>query len=83
MLLKLYQHDERHKSNNLQLLHVYLCFERNATESAKELNMHRNNVTYHINRIQEMLQVNLDDPHVRFMMLMSFFLLELYGFSGT
>ncbi len=83
MLLKLYQHDERHKSNNLQLLHVYLCFERNATESAKALNMHRNNVTYHINRIQEMLQINLDDPHVRFMMLMSFFLLELYGFAGT
>ncbi len=83
MLLKLYKHDERHKSNNLQLLHVYLCFERNATESAKELNMHRNNVTYHINRIQEMLHVNLDDPHVRFMMLMSFFLLELFGFCNN
>ena len=44
MLLSLYQHDERHKSNNLQLLNVYLRYERNATESAKELNMHRNNV---------------------------------------
>ncbi len=83
MLRKLYQHDNRHKSNNLQLLHVYLCLERNATESAKELNMHRNNVTYHISRIQELLDVNLDDPYVRFMMLMSFFLLELYGFASN
>ena len=83
MLKKLHQHDERHKSNNLQLLNVYLCYERNATESAKELNMHRNNVTYHISRIQEMLHVNLDDPYVRYMMLTSFFLLELYGFDNN
>jgi hypothetical protein len=34
----------------------------------QRLNMHRNNVTYHISRIQELLDVNLDDPYVRFMM---------------
>ncbi len=81
MLLQLHQYDQRHKSNNLQLLHVYLNCERNATESANQLNMHRNNVTYHINRIQEMLNVAFDDPLVRLMMLVSYYLLELYGFK--
>lgn len=83
MLLQLYQYDQRHKSNNIQLLHVYLSYERNATESANALNMHRNNVTYHINRIQELLDVDLNAPLVRFMLLVSFFLLQLYGFDDT
>lgn len=82
-LLKLHHYDQRHKSNNLQLLHVFLCCERNATVAANTLNMHRNNVTYHISRIQELLEIQLDDPYVRFMMLVSFYLLELYGFADT
>lgn len=83
LLMKLYQYDQRHKSNNLQLLHVFLSCERNATVAATTLNMHRNNVTYHISRIQEMLDIDLDDPTVRYMLLTSFSLLELNGFSDS
>jgi sugar diacid utilization regulator len=83
LLKKLYQHDQRHKSNNIQLLYVFLNCERNATEAANILNMHRNSVTYHIIRIQEMLGLDLDDPTLRYMLMISFSLLELYGFSDS
>jgi sugar diacid utilization regulator len=82
MLQKLYNYDARHKSNTMHLLKLYLGFERSATETGSALNMHRNNVLYHIGRIEEMLGVDFDDPSVRFMMLVSFVLLDLYGFSS-
>lgn len=81
MLLKLYEYDTRHKSNTLNLLKLYLGFERSATETGIALNMHRNNVLYHVSRIEELLGVDFDDPSVRFMMLVSFVLMELYGFN--
>ena len=80
MLYMLYQHGQRHKSGYLELLYVYLRCERNATQAAAALNMHRNNVTYHIGRIQEMTSLDLDDPSVRFRLLTAFHLLRLYGF---
>jgi sugar diacid utilization regulator len=81
ILKRLYEYDQRHKSNNLQLLFVFLRCERNATKAAAELNMHRNNVTYHISRIQELLGVDLEDSTARYMLLISYSLLELYGFD--
>jgi sugar diacid utilization regulator len=83
LLKKLYHYDRRHKSNNLQLLYVFLNCERNATAAAVSLNMHRNNVTYHISRIEELLDLHLEDPTVRYMLLLSYSLLELYGFSDS
>jgi len=83
MLEKLHDYDIRHKSNTIQLLKLYLGFERSATETGVALNMHRNNVLYHISRIEEMLGIDFDDPSVRFMMLVSFVLLELYGFNSV
>jgi hypothetical protein len=76
----LYRHGQRHKSGYLELLSVFLSCERNATQTAAALNMHRNNVTYHIGRIQEMTGLNLDDPSVRFRLLTAFYLLRLFGF---
>ena len=81
LLKKLYEYDQRHKSNNTQLLYVFLRCERNATKASSELNMHRNNVTYHVSRIQELLGVDLEDSTVRFMLMISYALLELYGFD--
>ena len=77
----LYRHGQRHKSGYLELLYVHLSCERNATQAAAALNMHRNNVTYHIGRIAEMTRLDLDDPSVRFRLLTAFYLLRLYGFK--
>lgn len=82
MIQKLHDYDTRHKSNTIQLLQLYLGYERSATETGAALNMHRNNVLYHISRIEEMLGVDFDDASVRLTMLISFVLLELYGFNS-
>jgi sugar diacid utilization regulator len=80
MLNKLHHYDLRHKSNTIQLLNIYLNNERSATKTGSVLNMHRNNVLYHVNRIEELLNIDFDDPTTRFMMLLSFSLLQLFGF---
>jgi sugar diacid utilization regulator len=81
-LRKLHDYDVRHKSNTVQILQTYLSLERSATDTGAALNMHRNNVLYHVSRIEEMLGVDFDDPSARLKMMMSFVLLELYGFNA-
>jgi sugar diacid utilization regulator len=81
LLRMLHDYDARHKSNTTRLLKLYLGFERSATETGNALNMHRNNVLYHISRIEDLLCIDLDDPSVRFMLLVSFVMLELFGFN--
>jgi len=66
-----------YKGSNFYLLWVYLTHERNISETAKLLYMHRNSVIYRISRIQETLGVNLDDPDVRLRLMISFKILEL------
>lgn len=55
----------------IRILHTYLQYERRATEACARLHMHRNTVLYHINRIEEILGVSLDDPEVRLKLSLS------------
>lgn len=57
--LKMINDDRSSGTNNLLLLYTYLSNECNATVSAKVLYMHRNNVIYRINKIQEKYNFNL------------------------
>ena len=41
--------------------------------------MHRNNVIYRISRIEQLMDLSLDDHGTRVGLEMSFLLLELYG----
>ena len=66
-----------YKSSNLYLLRTYPIHERNISQTAKLLYMHRNSVIYRISRIRELLNVNLDDPDIRLRLLISFKILEL------
>jgi len=75
----LYDYDGRHGSNNLRLLRVYLYLERKATEVGQTMHMHRNNVLYHIARIEELTGLSMDDHSNRLGLELSFLLLELYG----
>ena len=79
-LKALHDYDVRHNTNNLQLLRVYLWYERKATETGQHLHMHRNNVIYRISRIESMMGLDLNDYSTRLALQMSFVLLELYGF---
>lgn len=82
MIKKLYSYDMKHQSNSLQLLHLYLNNERSATKTGAHLKMHRNNVIYHIGRIEQVLHVDFHDPATRFTMQLAYFLLELFGIQS-
>lgn len=71
-LMTLYNYDLQHGTNNLELLFAYLNNDRKATETASYMHMHRNNVIYRINRICEMASLDLDDPNVRFRLLLAY-----------
>lgn len=45
----------------LETLRVYLATGMNATESARRLQVHRNTLLYRVQRIQELLEVSLDN----------------------
>ena len=69
--------DREHGSNNAQILFAYLVAERRATQAGELLHMHRNNVLYHIPRIEEQIGLSLDDYWVRLKLLLAFHLTEL------
>lgn len=56
--------------DNVQLLYTYLANQCNATSTARELHMHRNNVIYRIARLQERYSLDLDDCIQRTLLLM-------------
>ncbi len=65
------QYDAAHHTDYRHILLTYLHHGRNYTDAAKELHMHRNNVIYHIQRMSELFQMNLDDPELRMQILLS------------
>ncbi|MDR1604426.1 MAG: helix-turn-helix domain-containing protein [Gracilibacteraceae bacterium] len=69
--------DEKHGSFTLRLLHAYLANERKASATGKQLNMHRNNVIYHIRKIEERFAIDLNDQYVRLGLLTAYLLLDL------
>lgn len=72
MLKTISNYDEKHGTNNFELLYVYLRYDRKATETAKTMHMHRNNVIYRIGRICEQTDLNLDDADIRFRLLLAY-----------
>ena len=81
LLLKLHDLDLEKHTNYLETLYTYLLHERRASDAAIVLHMHRNNVVYRINRIEEMLGLSLSDAATRMNILMSFMLLREFGFD--
>lgn len=75
--LRLLENKDEGSFNNLNLLRSYLLSERNLSETARLLHMHRNSVIYRIGKISDILGVDLDDPDVRLRLLISFKVIEM------
>ena len=65
--------------SNLTLLYYYISSERNISLTAKRVHMHRNSIIYRLRKIQDTLEMDLDDPDVRLRLMISFKILELTG----
>ena len=75
-LLKLQEQDKKNSTEYMQTLKVYLEQHLSATQSAKELFIHRSTFLYRIEKIKEILQSELLDPDEIFYLELSFRLLE-------
>ena len=71
-LARLKRYDERHGTDFYNTLYQYLLAERNVVATAKALFIHRNSMIYRLQRIQQLLDVDLDDPNVRLYLLLSY-----------
>ena len=56
------EYDEAKGTDLLPTLETYLACGKNVTEAAKTLFIHRNTLTYRLNKIQELLEVDLGNP---------------------
>ena len=76
-LRKLMDYDSDNGTRLVQVLYTHLNSERRATTSGRLLHMHRNNVLYHISRIEEILGIDLDDYWTRLKLMLAFHFFEL------
>ena len=59
---KLQKYDEEHDSSFLKTLEIHLDCGKKTTETSERLHMHRNTVLYHIEKIEQILGISLNDP---------------------
>lgn len=62
-LKKLQEYDEKHNSDLVETLEVFLNKDNNVNEAAKALNVHTNTLNYRLKRISEIGEINLKDPN--------------------
>jgi len=78
IVVELINENTKKSMQQLTILREYLNSDRNYTNVAKKLSMHRNNVIYHIQKIEEEHGLDLNDPQTRLKLLLSF---ELFASS--
>ena len=64
-MIALVLYDKKYGTNLTHVLFTYLSLERNTTEAARALYMHRNTMIYKIRKIEEIIGTNLDSPILR------------------
>lgn len=75
-LLRLRKLDEENAAEYYKTLKVYLTMERDIPRAAQELIIHRTTLSYRLRKIQELVNLNLEDPEQRLYLLWSFHLLD-------
>jgi len=76
-LKKLIAYDKENNTRLVQILYAHLACERRATASGRLLHMHRNNVLYHISRIEEITGIDLNNYWARLKLTLAFHFFEL------
>ena len=67
-LQKLQEYDQKHHSNLVETLEVFLNKDNNINDAAKELNVHANTLNYRLKRISEIGDVNFKDPNQKMLL---------------
>lgn len=59
------EHDEKNNTEFLQTMETYVLCNGNINKASTQLYIHRNTCIYRIAKINELFQIDLDDPHTR------------------
>ena len=71
-LLKLQEYDEKHKTDHMHILYVFLQNQCNQTETANSLHMHRSTLLRKLAQIQQLTNVDLSDYPTRLHLMISY-----------
>jgi DNA-binding PucR family transcriptional regulator len=72
-------HSEEKKTDLGTTLHTFLHNNGNVKSTADELYIHRSSLLYRLEKIESLLEISLNDPEVRFNLMLAFKLFEMYG----
>jgi len=75
-LIKLQEYDQKHNTPFMETLKQFILNKNNQTETARCLHIHRSTLLYRIQKIEQIMNVQLDDPDTFFHILLSLKLLE-------
>lgn len=70
-------YDRAHKTDMIPFLKEYLKQNGSVNDTAAAMHMHRNSVRYRLNKIEEMLDISLEDSKVRFRLWTSLEIFEM------
>lgn len=76
-LAKLKKYDAEKNSRLYDTLYQYLLNERSVIHSAQTMHIHKNSLMYRLQRIQAIIDVNLDDPMTRLYLLLSYLMEQM------
>ena len=66
------EHDERYNTDFIETLRTYLECDRSAAKAAEKLHLHRSTFFYRIKKLEELLNVDLNDSKLLFLYELSF-----------
>ena len=78
-VLKLERYDRLHNTAYLGTLHAYLAGGMNARETAEALYIHRNTLSKRLEKIHDLITVDLSDRETVFHLMFSLRVIEYYG----
>ena len=70
------RHDSQSGTEYYKTLRQYLLQERNIPRTAEALIIHRTTLTYRLQKISQLVHMDLEDPEKRLYLLLSFYLQE-------
>lgn len=62
---KLYQYDKEHQTDYFKTAYVYSQHSRSLKETAKQLHVHKNTISYRVSRLKELFEIDLNQAKVR------------------
>ncbi len=74
--IKLHEYDKVNSNNYFYCLYIYLLNERSLLTTSKKLNIHRSTLIYRLNKISEIIHIDLTDQETRMHMVYSYEILH-------